>query len=196
MENMTSSSTYVIHSDEEPLRLERQARLYGSADDLRFADLRPGERLLDAGCGSGSAARMFAKHIPSAIVTGVDRNAAYLDYAQRQASAEAIANVAFQMGDVLSLPFKEDAFDVVWSKHLLQWVARREDALKEFVRVTRPGGRVIACNFDGFCMSHTPTDPQVQSSVERWLAAANKEFGFDTDLGRKLPVLFLQCSVG
>ena len=195
MDNLTSLSTYVIHSDEEPLRLERQARLYGTADDLDFANLGPGQQLLDAGCGSGTAARMFAKSVPSAIVTGVDRNATYLDFAQRQARSEAVANASFQLGDVLSLPFKDDVFDVVWSKHLLQWVARREDALNEFVRVTRPGGRVIACNFDGFCMSHTPTDPIVQRGVEQWFAAASKDFGFDTDIGRKLPVLFRQAGL-
>ena len=105
MDNTTSLSTYVIHSDEEPLRLERQARLYGTADDLDFTNLRPGQQLLDAGCGSGTAARMFAKSVPSAIVTGVDRNATYLEFAQRQARSEAVANASFQLGDVLSLPF-------------------------------------------------------------------------------------------
>ena len=195
MEDTSSNSTYVIHSDDEPIRLERQARLYGIADDLSFVRLNPGARLLDAGCGSGSAARMFARSDPSAIITGVDRNASYLDFATRQATAESLANVKFELGDVLSLPFKDDVFDVVWSKHLLQWVALREDALKEFIRVTRSGGRVIACNFDGFCMSHTPTDSQIQKSVERWFSAASSDFGFDANLGRRLPVLFQEAGL-
>jgi ubiquinone/menaquinone biosynthesis C-methylase UbiE len=152
---------YVIHSDAEPLRLDRQARLYGGEDDLRFVRLRPSDQILDAGCGSGSATRLFARHTPAGRVIGVDRNPGYLDYAQRTAASEGLTNTEFRLGDVLSLPFENASFDVVWSKHLLQWVARRTEALAEFVRVARPGGRVVCSNFDGFCLAHYPTDADV-----------------------------------
>ena len=190
MKTISHDPSYVIHSDDEPLRLDRQARIYGNEDDLRFIRLRADESVLDAGCGSGSAARLFARHVPEGRVVGLDRDASYLDYARRGAATESLTNIEFQTGDVLSLPFKDASFDVVWSKHLLQWVARRREALSEFVRVARPGGRVVCCNFDGFCLSHYPTDEQVQADVERWFSRAEAEFGFDTNLGRKLPHLF------
>lgn len=90
----------------------------------------------------------------------------------------------------MALPFEKASFDVVWSKHLLQWVAGRTEALDEFDRVTRPGGRVVCSNFDGFCLAHYPTDEQVQGDVEHWFSSAKAEFRFDTNLGRKLPHLF------
>lgn len=83
----------------------------------------------------------------------------------------------------------------MWSKHLLQWVEQSAVALAEFVRVTRPGGRVICCNFDGFCLAHVPTDHDVQRDVEQWFSAANADFGFDTNIGRKLPALFQQAGL-
>lgn len=181
---------YVIHSDEEPLRLERQARIYGSADDLRFLAANPGDHVLDAGCGSGSLSRAAARALPQGRVTGVDRDPRYIDFARRQAATEGLGNIAFELGDVLQLPFADASFDIVWSKHLLQWVGRREDALAEFRRVTRPGGRIVACNFDRFCLAHYPTDERLQAETEAWFRAANREFGFDNDLGRKLPHLF------
>lgn len=187
--------TYVIHSDAEPLRLDRQARIYGPDDDLRHVRAKDGDRLLDAGCGSGAAARLFARTWPGCRIVGVDRNASYLDYARRAAAAEGSGNATFEPGDVLHLPFDDDTFDITWSKHLLQWVPERAGALAEFVRVTRPGGRVICCNFDGFCLAHHPTDPEVQRDVERWFAAANDQLGFDNLIGRKLPSLFQRAGL-
>lgn len=186
---------YIIHSDEEPLRLERQARIYGTTDDLRF--LRPVStgRILDAGCGSGSMARAIARAVPQVRVTGFDREAKYIDFARRQAAVEAIGNAEFVVGDVLDLPFEDGSFDQVWSKHLLQWVGGRQQALKEFRRVTRAGGRVVCCNFDSFCLVHFPTDERLQAEMERWFAAARDTFGFDNNLGRKLPHHFRQAGL-
>ena len=146
--------------------------------------------MLDAGCGSGSASRLFAITEPSAKVIGVDQNASYIAYATNEATKQGLDNVGFQVANVLDLPFADHSFDLVWSKHLLQWVRNREDALKEFVRVTRPGGRIVCSNFDGFCLQHYPVDPQVQHDLETWFTAAKESFGFDCFLGRKLPSLF------
>jgi len=106
-------SSYVIHSDAEPLRLDRQARMYGGEDDLLHVNLSRGNMLLDAGCGSGSAARLFAAKFPDCRIVGVDRNAFYLDYARRAAAEEGLSNVEFNEGDVLHLPFQSATFDVV-----------------------------------------------------------------------------------
>lgn len=190
MKTTPSDKTYVIDSDDEPRRLERQARLYGTEDDLGFIRLQVSDSVLDAGCGSGSASRLFAQQVTQGSVIGLDRNETYLGFARRTATTANISNVQFQAGDVLALPFENARFDVVWSKHLLQWVARRDEALAEFVRVTRSGGRVVCSNFDGFCLAHYPTDQQVQYDVERWFSCAASEFGFDANLGRKLPHLF------
>ena len=55
---------YFLESDEEPLRLERQSRIYGYEDDFRHLALAPTGQLLDAGCGSGATTREIDKVIP------------------------------------------------------------------------------------------------------------------------------------
>jgi ubiquinone/menaquinone biosynthesis C-methylase UbiE len=180
---------YLIDSPEEMRRLERQAAIYGTEDDLAALSLRPRDRVLDAGCGAGVIARTIARAIPQGSVTGLDREARYVEHARRRAAAEGLGNAEFLTGDVLELPFENDRFDIVWSKHLLQWVGRREKALEEFVRVARPGGRVIAANFDGFLLQHYPLDAEVQRMTAQWFDAARDQLGFDNFVGRKLPVM-------
>ena len=127
-----SNPDYLLDSDDEPLRLERQARIYGVDDDLRHLALVGNERVLDAGCGPGAITQTVASTLPQGHATGVDREPRYIDYARRKAASEHIDNVDFKVGDVLNLPFDSESFDVLWSKHLLQWVRERGAALKEF----------------------------------------------------------------
>jgi len=186
---------YLLDSDVEPLRLERQARIYGFDEDLAHLALAGDERVLDAGCGSGAITRAIARRVVRGTVIGVDRNERYIDFARRAAAAESLINTRFEVSDVTTLPFPDDSFDVVWSKHLLQWVGRREEALAEFVRVCRPGGRVMACNFDEFGIGQYPVDEALQADIVRWFDAANAAMGFDNRMGRKLPHLFRQAGL-
>ncbi len=194
-QELQSTDSYLIDSDAEMLRLDRQAAIYGTADDLAHLALGPTDRVLDAGCGSGQITRTIAAVLPQGKATGVDREPRYIDYARRRADAKGPPNIDFVEGNLLALPFEKDSFDVVWSKHVLQWMANPAGALDEFARVVRPGGRVIAANFDGFMLQHSPEDPVVQASVQRWFDAAKAEMGFDNWIGRKLPSLFLAAGL-
>src|SRR5215468_10354841 len=103
---MTSSeynAHYLLDSDQETLRLERQARIYGVEDDLRFMALSSDEQVLDAGCGSGSITRAIARALGRGMATGLDRQPKYIDFARRKATAENITNIRFETGDVTKL---------------------------------------------------------------------------------------------
>lgn len=195
MPDRSAADAYLIDSDEEMIRLERQAAIYGLEDDLDHLALRHTDKVLDAGCGAGAITRTIARAIPEGHATGLDRDARYVDYARRKASAERLVNIDFVTGNVVTLPFEDNLFDVVWSKHLLQWVSQRDSAIKEFLRVARPGGRVIAANFDGFLLQHYPEDARVQQDIERWFGAASTQMGFDNWLGRKLPSMFKKAGL-
>jgi ubiquinone/menaquinone biosynthesis C-methylase UbiE len=186
---------YVIHTDEEPLRLERQARLYDISAEVERLELAGCSRVLDAGCGSGAMARSIARAAPQAEVVGIDREARYIDFARRKAAEEGLKNLRFEVADVTALPLPSDHFDRVWSKHLLQWVGRREAAIAEFVRVTRPGGRVLCANFDQFFVAQYPVDPLLQPQLEHWMESAADAFGFDNRMGPKLPLLMRRAGL-
>jgi ubiquinone/menaquinone biosynthesis C-methylase UbiE len=162
-----SSRLYAIDSVVEHERLEAQARLAFIEDHLRHLPLRPGERVLDAGCGSGAMARVMAAACPEAGVTGLDRRSAYLDFARERAAAEALANVDFTAGDLFALPFADASFDGVWTKYVLQWLAEPVAALAELERVLKPGGWLVSADFDGFMVEHYPVDPEFEATARR-----------------------------
>jgi SAM-dependent methyltransferase len=127
-----SDRVYAIHTDEECERLEAQALLASVSDHVRHIPAQPGMRILDAGCGSGSMAREIAKAAPGSVVVGIDLRDKYAGYARRRAEAEGLRNLTFETGDVRELPFADGAFDIIWTKYLLQWVVDPMRAMHEF----------------------------------------------------------------
>ncbi|MEZ5740950.1 MAG: class I SAM-dependent methyltransferase [Burkholderiaceae bacterium] len=119
MPDKDAGSAYLIDSDDEMTRLERQAAIYGTSDDLAHLALRPTDNVLDAGCGAGAITRTIARAVAQGHATGLDRESRYIEYAAQRALADGISNIAFHTGHVTELPFEAARFDVVWSKHLL-----------------------------------------------------------------------------
>jgi ubiquinone/menaquinone biosynthesis C-methylase UbiE len=70
-----------------------------------------------------------------------------------------ILDVGCGSGSMAHLPFEDGAFDLVWSKYVLQWLKEPAPAVAELRRVTSPGGSVICSTFDGFAVTHWPEDP-------------------------------------
>lgn len=100
----------------------------------------PGERVLDAGCGTGIVARTAASHVaPGGSVVGVDINEGMIAEAQRRDTGE----VTWRVGDLERLPFDDNTFDLVFIEQVLQFTPNREQALAEARRVLAPGGRVV-----------------------------------------------------
>jgi len=108
---------------------------------VRHAKIAPGERVLDAGCGTGIVGRTAAPHAGAdGKVVGVDINGGMLTEARRQDADQA---VTWESGSVEELPFPAEAFDVVLSQQVLQFVPDRSRALVEFHRVLAPSGRLV-----------------------------------------------------
>ncbi|KAF2650431.1 methylase [Lophiostoma macrostomum CBS 122681] len=104
----------------------------------------PGLKLLDVGAGSGTITASFAKLLPDGHVTGLDLKAEILPRARTVAEIAGVKNVNFLQGDCKKLPFEDGTFDVVFCHQMLTHMPAPEDALREMLRVTKPGGIVAA----------------------------------------------------
>ena len=106
-----------------------------AAEVVRRAELQPGEQVLDVGCGTGIAAA--AAHATGAAVIGLDGAPGMIAIARRN-----VPDVDFRVGDFMALPFEDAAFDAIISSHALLFATNHVDALREWRRVCRPGGRL------------------------------------------------------
>ncbi|MDP9444479.1 MAG: demethylmenaquinone methyltransferase [Actinomycetota bacterium] len=101
---------------------------------------RPGERVLDLAAGSGTSSVPFSR--AGAYVVPCDFSTGMLRVGKRRRPTS-----PFTTGDALRLPFADGVFDAVTISFGLRNVADPDVALTEMLRVTRPGGRLVVCEF-------------------------------------------------
>lgn len=166
---------------------------------VKFARIGSGQRVLDVGCGTGVAAIAAAR--AGAKVTGVDLTPELLEYAKENANVAGTA-VEWHNGDVEQLPFADAAFDVVVSQFGHMFAPRPEVAVREMLRVIKPGGTIAFSTWPPelytgkmFVLvgSYSPPPPPGVSSPALWgdpaeirtrLRAGVKDIAFDRDIVR------------
>ena len=113
---------------------------------MRRMDLRPGERILDLGCGSGWATRLLARMVgegPQGFgqVVGVDISDEMIR--QARAASKEFENVMFVVGSAAQIPWEENFFDKVLSVESFYYYPDQDRALAELFRVMAPHGRLF-----------------------------------------------------
>ncbi len=112
---------------------------------MEVLDPKPGMRVLDVGSGSGEAVLQIAEKVaPDGLAAGVDFSPRAIALARERAKQAGLESVTeFRRGEAESLPFDDGAFDAVLSECVVCLVPDKTKALREKVRVLKPGGRVI-----------------------------------------------------
>ena len=107
---------------------------------VKAVDAKPGERILDIAAGTGTSSEPWADR--EIEVVPADFSLGMLRVGRRRRP-----DMAFTAADAMSLPFADASFDVVTMSYGLRNVADTDAALREFLRVTKPSGRLVICEF-------------------------------------------------
>ncbi len=147
--------------------------------------LRPGQRLLDVGCGPATITAGLAARVAPGRVTAVEATPTALAAARDGLATLGVEGVELVLGDVHRLDLPDDSFDVVHAHQVLQHVADPVLALREMRRVCRPGGLVAVRDADYAAFAWWPALP----GLDRWMRlyqAAARANGGEPDAGRRL----------
>jgi arsenite methyltransferase len=115
----------------------------GTGNPFSLGELRPGELVVDVGCGAGFDSLIAAKKVaPNGRVIGVDMTPSMLEKARQAVEEAQLKNVEFREGYAEALPVDDGWADVVISNGVLNLMPDKTAALEEVSRVLRPGGRL------------------------------------------------------
>lgn len=147
--------------------------------------LTSGVAVLDCGCGPGSITLSIANRIGDGRVVGIDFGESPIQRATATASERGIRNATFQTADCYSLPFEDASFDRVFSNALMEHLTDPVRALREMLRVLKPGGviGVSSPDWSGFVLA--PPSEALTAAVAAYTALQNRNGG-DVNVGRKL----------
>ncbi|HEV8720269.1 MAG TPA: class I SAM-dependent methyltransferase [Candidatus Binatia bacterium] len=113
---------------------------------VEFVGVRHGDRVLDAGCGTGSLSVTIARMTKAAEIVGIDASKGFIEYAQAQNSD---SRVRIELGDVQNLSYPDASFDRCLSLLVVNHIPNTPKAVREMRRVTKPDGVIATAMWDG-----------------------------------------------
>jgi SAM-dependent methyltransferase len=193
-----ASDGYLLgSSDHERQRLLEQAQMFerdlgwliGELGDLDI------ESAVDVGCGPRGILPALADIVgPSGSVIGIDADATMIAQAAEECASLGLSNVTCRTGEATELELTDSSVDLAHVRLVLVNVATPSAVISELVRVTRPGGLVIAQEYDLISWECEPCHPSFAALREAMITLWASR-GFDGHIGRRLPRLFSEAGL-
>ncbi len=164
-----SRSNYAFHFGyhDQPGMRHRQALVRNNEVMADIAQVRPGDHVLDAGCGVGGTSCWLAQQ-RGATVVGITLVPDQVKRARAIAERRGVgAQATFEVADYSCIPYPDASFDVVWAQESLCHSPDKQATYREFYRVLRPGGRLVIAEYMRTTRDLAPLDSRI---VRGWLA--------------------------
>jgi len=155
----------------------------GRVDAIERMGIRPGDRVLEVGVGTGINAALYPS---DCAVTGIDFSSQMLVKAHRRIARKGVRNVRLVEMDAANLKFADDTFDIVYAPYVISVVPDPVAVTREMYRVCRPGGRIVILN-------HFRSKSRLGAWLEKIIAPFTLYLGFKSDLD--LPAFLVQADL-
>ena len=146
------------------------------------SDLKPGAVVLEVGCGRGAGAGLILQEFHPALLQAMDLDIEMIRKGGDYLSSESRKRISFYVGDVLHLPYKDEALDALFGFGVLHHVPNWQSALREVARVLKTGGtyfleEIYPALYQNFITKHILLHPRekrfLSQDLKRALIAAN-----------------------
>lgn len=195
---MTDSDHYLLgRTEAEVERLKHQIMTLApdSAVQLDRIGIRPGEHVVDLGCGPGGVLHLLAGRVgPTGSVLGLDRGREFVALARRFVADRGLPQVEAREGDAYKTGLPKRSFDGVHMRLLLVNVPEPDRVVREAVSLVRPGGWVASFEADYVPHCFDPPLPAWSRLLEAYSAHARAQ-GIDLSVGRRTHRLFREAGV-
>jgi SAM-dependent methyltransferase len=178
-----------------------EAKVHYRREMVDALSLRPGDTVLDVGCGPGLWSELLAEKVwPTGRVVGLDLSAELIRYARQWKDESRYGDVMeFQEGSFYDLPFSDDSFSRIFFGNCLAYCADPGRVLFEQKRVAQVGGKIAVKDFDGGFVLFHPVDHELSCRVLEATARRLREDPanppFDNYAGRKLTALMKRAQL-
>jgi len=183
---MAENQDYLMESPDENLRLERKTMEQRVIEQARWCGIKPGMRVLDAGCGPGKTTALLHHLIqPGGSILGVDYAEKRITYAKENYGND--LGIDFRLHDLRDPCGHIGAFDLIWARFVLEY--NREESfeiVKNLSLTLNPGGVLCLIDLDYNCLTHHALPEKMDAVVGRLATALMLKHNFDPYVGRKL----------
>ena len=155
----------------------------GRVDAIERMGIRPGDRVLEVGVGTGINAALYP---PDCSVTGIDLSSPMLEKARERVARKGVRNVRLLQMDAANLKFGDDTFDIVYAPYVISVVPDPVAVTREMCRVCRQGGHIVILN-------HFRSRNSLMAWIERVISPFTVHIGFKSDLD--LPAFLAQADL-